>query len=635
MIILNDHNKGPYAELRERMRTVDRCAYISATGTGKSYVGAKLIEDEGYKALILVPSEEIRKGWKSLLPDIPVETYYALHKADLNGVDLLICDEMHHLGAEVWGKNFNGLVDKFPGKILGMTATPVRFLDKGRNMVDELFGGEQVTGVELPEAIEKGLLPAFDYITALYNLPEYLPGEEFRNETTEKLYAKLDAMSNSYSFQNILRKHMSKGSHKVVVFVSRIDEIPSMMKIVKDAFPLAGHFQAHSDMTDGDRRLAIKAFRSSGETAFLYTVDLLNEGVHIPGVDTVVMFRRTQSPNVYLQQLGRALSTDMKGKRVQIFDFVANHDNLKTCLGAGSTVIDWIRNGIGDPSRQIIVQDYAMEEWELIRKLRDTIFRLWDSPDKRAKFYQDIRELYLTEGGLEKLQEMYPDLRRNYIQVAANHLGLVEKKRPNLTEEAKQYIAAHPEMKSDEVLKALPDFTIHQIRAYRNKLGYYDKKVTWTEEMDQTILDHFDLSAPELCKQFFPGISTTTVHNRKKSLGWKAPEREEWSEDKIQRFTELYVHGGTRWVQQDSEFQGMSSYKVQKWADRFRLKRDGRPVNLNWSREETLILEEELRKPKAARHSFEEIASLMPRHTPLAVKRRMKRMMDKKETWLK
>ena len=412
-------------ELREKLKNTDRCAYISATGTGKSYVGAKLIEDEGYKALILVPSEEIRKGWKELLPDVPVETYYALHKADLHGVNLIVCDEMHHLGAAVWGKNFNGLIDGFTGKIIGMTATPVRFLDNGRNMVDEVFDGEQVTGVELPEAIEKALLPAFDYITALYNLPDYLPGAEYRNETTEKLYAKLDAMSNAYSFQNILRKHISDGSHKVVVFVNRIEEIPSMMKIVKDAFPNEAHFQAHSDMTDGDRRLAIKAFRSSEDTAFLYTVDLLNEGVHIPGVDTVVMFRRTQSPNIYLQQLGRALSTDMKDRRVQIFDFVANHDNLKTCLGAGSSVIDWIRDGIGDARRQVIVQDYAMEEWRLLKKLRDQIFRLWDDPQKRSKFYEDVKTLYPTEGGLEKLQEMYPDLRRNYIQIVANQLGLV------------------------------------------------------------------------------------------------------------------------------------------------------------------------------------------------------------------
>ena len=622
-------------ELREKLKNTDRCAYISATGTGKSYVGGKLIEDEGYKALILVPSEEIRKGWKEILPMVSVEAYYGLHKADLAGVDLLICDEMHHLGAEVWGRNFNGLVDGFNGKILGMTATPVRFLDNGRNMVDELFGGEQVTGVELPEAIEKGLLPAFDYITALYNLPAYMPGEDFRNETTEKLYAKLDAMSNSYSFQNILLKHMAKGNHKVVVFVSRIDEIPSMMKIVKDAFPQAGHFQAHSDMTDGDRKLSIKAFRSSRKTAFLYTVDLLNEGVHIPGVDTVIMFRRTQSPNVYLQQLGRALSSDMKGRRVQIFDFVANHDNLKTCLGAGTSVIDWIRDGISNPQRQIIVQDYAMEEWELIRKLRDQIFRLWDSPDKRAKFYQDIRELYLTEGGLEKLQGMYPDLRRNYIQTVAYHLGLVEKVHSKLTKEAKEFIAAHPEMKSEEVALELPGFSLYQVRTYRNKLGYYDKKVVWTTERDQRILENIDLPARKIRDLYFPDLSVTTVHNRKKSLGWKAQEKEEWPEDKIQRFSDLYIHGGTRWVQQDPEFLHMSSHRIGQVAERFHLKRDGRPINFNWSREETLILEEELRKPKVARLSFEEIASLMPRHSPLAVKRRMKRMMDKKDTWLK
>ena len=49
MIELKEHNRKPYEALREKLKSTDRCAYISATGTGKSYVGGKLIEDEGYK----------------------------------------------------------------------------------------------------------------------------------------------------------------------------------------------------------------------------------------------------------------------------------------------------------------------------------------------------------------------------------------------------------------------------------------------------------------------------------------------------------------------------------------------------------------------------------------------------------
>ena len=139
MIELKEHNREPYKELRERLRSTDRCAYISATGTGKSYVGGKLIEDEGYKALILVPSEEIRKNWKEMLPDTPVETYQGMHNANLEDVDLLICDEMHHLGADVWGTRYVKLTEGYAGKVLGMTATPVRFLDKSRNSISARF----------------------------------------------------------------------------------------------------------------------------------------------------------------------------------------------------------------------------------------------------------------------------------------------------------------------------------------------------------------------------------------------------------------------------------------------------------------------------------------------------------------
>ena len=152
--------------------------------------------------------------------------------------------------------------------------------------------------------------------------------------------------------------------------------------------------------------------------------------------------------------------------------------------------------------------------------------------------------------------------------------------------------------------------------------------------MDRHILDNMNWPAHKLKKEFFPEMSETSVHNRKKELGWRAPEKEIWPDDKIQRLSELYVHGGTKWVQEHPEFLGMTAYQVQKKAEKYHLKRDGRPVNLNWSLEETLILEEELRKPNGQRRSYEEISDLMPRHSALAVKRRMKRMMDKKDTWL-
>ena len=628
MIELKEHNKGPYRALKEKLSMVPRCAYISATGTGKSYVGGKLIEDEGYRALILVPSLEIAKGWKELIPDAKVGTYQSLHKAELDHIDLLICDDMHHMGAELWGEQFKGLIEGYTGKIVGMTATPVRFLDKGRNMVEELFDGNQVVGVELPEAIEKDILPSFDYITALFNLPSYMPNAEYRNETTEKLFSKLDTMSNAYSFRSILHKHMAERAHKVVVFAGKIEEIPSVMEVVREAYPEAGHFQAHSDMTDSDRRTAIRAFRKAEDLAFLYTVDLLNEGVHIPGVDSVIMFRKTVSPTVYLQQLGRALSSDMAGQRVQIFDFVANHDSIRTCLGAGSSVIDWIRNGIGDAERQIVVKDYAMEEWELLHKLREHIFTLWENPGDKAKFYNDLKALYPAEGGLKQLMEMYPTLSYHYITATAHYLGLrMPGRAERLSEEAKEFILSHPEMKSSEVSSHFPQYSIEQIKSFRCKNGIYDGKTVWTEEMDNTIRGHMDMPSPKLRQQFFPRMSVTTVHNRKKFLGWKAPERkEDWPEEKIHLFTNLFLEGGTRWVQGDDAFSGMSTYEVEKRAERLKLRRNGGQVNFNWSKEESDILSAELRKPKPERRSFEELASLMPRHTPLAVKRRMKRM---------
>ena len=615
MIELKEHNKRPFEELKAKLSEVDRCAYISATGIGKSYVGGRLVEDEGYKALILVPSLEIAKGWRELLPGVFIETYQGLHKADLDGVDLLICDEMHHLGAEVWGEKFNSLIDGYNGKILGLTATPVRFLDKGRNMVEELFEGNQVVGVELPEAIEKGLLPSFDYITALFNLPSYMPDSKYRNETTEKLYAKLDTMGNRYSFQNILRKHMKGGGHKVVVFASAIDEISGIMKIVKEVYPAAGHFQAHSGMTDDERRMALDAFRDEQGLAFLYTVDLLNEGVHIPGIDTAVMFRRTESPNVYLQQIGRVLSADMSGKRVQIFDFVANHDSVKACLGTGNGVIEWIQDGIGNSERQIVVRDYAMEEWEILKKLNNRIFRLWENDTDRKQFYDDLRKWYLTEGGLDKLEEMYPDMERRYIIKMANKMGLKNTTpRERLPRRVRDYMMTHPELTADEIQKEFPDVPRQSILQFRVRHGLTKREEYWTAERIQILRGHPELSTPELQRRFFPERAIPTIYEQRKLLGWVSPNAENWDTAKVERFKLLYRREGIQGIRKSEEFCSLDASEIKRRVKKYDIRMDSYTPPIPWTEDELRFLKALYAETAPRKRNWEKIYESFPNH---------------------
>ena len=572
MITLKEHNIKPYEELCRMLEEQDKVAYVSATGTGKSYVIGKYIEDHNLidDTVILVPYLPIKRSWKKLLPQIKVYTYQGLHmdRSIIAGCRLLVCDEMHHMGAKEWGNACENLFSGFGGKIIGTTATPVRFLDNQRNISDEFFGGNQVSGLTLPEAVSQGVLPSFEYITALYDLPKRLKKRKTDKPYTENLYAQLDMMSSKYSFQEILKKHLQGEENiKVAVFVNHIFEIGNVETMCKAVFPEAHHFVAHSKMQRHQVELTIKDFESTAGICFLYTVNILNEGVHIDGVDSVVMFRKTMSPIIYLQQIGRALSSNNADKRIKVFDFVANHCNLNAYMKSGCSVIGWIKNSITDPDRQIVISDYAIEELELLEKLNASIIMVWtkqedeiiaehygneDGLDKIAEllpwrtriaimnragilgcttdkrhdygdeFYNDIRRYFPEEGGTEILLKMYPGCKKSSLSTIASKLGVRKKSTPpNWTEKEDGILKAHPDATMSEWRELLPNRTPRAINRRRGILGLVvpRERHIWPDNTDEIMMKHRHLTANELKKAFFPDISKEAIQVKRVKIG--------------------------------------------------------------------------------------------------------------------
>lgn len=185
-----DYNVKTYEEAREVLRTSNRVAIIQATGTGKSSVIARFLDD--YKddnKLILAPTiailEQFVKYYGVRGSNVKLVTYAKLHrvmsrddgeeiiKNALGDLKLIVTDELHRLGAEKWGKSFNRLLDMYPdAKVIGATATPVRFTDVGRDMAEEVFGGNTAGNISLSDAIKNGILPKPTYVAALYDIEE-------------------------------------------------------------------------------------------------------------------------------------------------------------------------------------------------------------------------------------------------------------------------------------------------------------------------------------------------------------------------------------------------------------------------------------------------------------------------------
>lgn len=680
MIELKEHNVRPYEELCNKLESCQRVAYVSATGTGKTYVAGKYIEAHQLikRTLILVPSNVIRRSWRKLFPSVAIMSYQALlkRKPEIDQYSLIVCDEMHHLGAEKWGENFIQFISGFQGKILGMTATPIRFLDDCRNMIDELFNGNVVNGLNLPEAINKGILPSFDYITALYDLPSRRPKRTGHGGAmTERLHKQLDVMENELTVQKILKKHMKPGKHRVAVFVPSIEQCVTYEEVIAESYPNEIKVIAHSKMTKAEVEEAFQQFETADTTSFLFTIDLLNEGAHIRGVDTVIMFRKTESPNIFLQQLGRALTADSMAERVTVFDFVANHSNIRAKIDGAGTIIDWIQDGVTESQRQIIKTDYAKEEQEVLDKLNLLLMGVWQENEIEL-----IRRYYRREGGKEKLVEMLPDRSWSSICYEAHKLGLSEnhsflseeilkdiektvpqkglkaitEKYPAVPETTLRFAAQRLGVytpapkpkpwteKEDDIIRKnytetakslaemLPGRTACQITQRRLKLGLGKKYPVFTERDRQIILAHPEMSTAGMQKKYFPNWSSGYVAKWRKKLNCFPDQPEPfWNEEKRKLFTEAYKSGGMDAVKKIPEFSSFSRNRIYHTARRWGIRTEQRTEEScnHYTSEEITLLRKWMYDGLS--HSNEEIERLFPEHTVGSVRCKIRKMRRK------
>ena len=184
---LFEHNEKAYHAAVRMMEQYGNAAIVHPTGTGKSYIALKLIEDNPEKVVIwLSPSEYIFKTQLESLkrndPDFPLANVYFYTCAKLvcstqTQLDeiaaqkpaYILLDEFHRAGAECWGESTVALLKLCPdAKLLGLTATNIRYLDNNRDMAEELFDSRVASNMTLGEAVVRGILPTPKYVTTVY-----------------------------------------------------------------------------------------------------------------------------------------------------------------------------------------------------------------------------------------------------------------------------------------------------------------------------------------------------------------------------------------------------------------------------------------------------------------------------------
>lgn len=673
MILLKKHNARPYEALCKSLESNNKCAIVSATGTGKSYIAAKYVDEHfsQEKCLIFTPNNIAKNVWHKLLPKARVVSYQklVLSKEIISSgeYDIVVCDELHHLGAKSWGEKFTGFLENYKGKLIGLSATPIRYLDAGRDMVKEFFNNEMVVGKELPEAISDGILPSFDYVAALYSLPNEEEYADIKDTpVTKKLLTQLDILRSKYSMQSILRNKIGQETKKVSVFVNQVENLDEIKTMCQDIFPEADHFIAHSGMKKHEVKSIFSKFEKGEKLSFIYTVDLLNEGAHIDGVNCIIMFRKTKSPTVYLQQLGRVLTTDAQNERVKIFDFVANHENLKTYMDIQESTVGWIQSGITNPKRQIVIEDYALEEIDVVEKLKKLTSTKWTKeedeillenydegkglekvanllPWKTRKaiksraiflgvtkqrfiypesFQKDLKLYYNEKGGIDILLEKYPFLKYSTLVNVANRMGYKKKEGGSKwTKEEDSILFENQEADFEKLMQLLPNRSKASITGRRHILEIGNLRHKWTEAENEIIKANVELTSTELQQKFFPEFSLSVINTQRKVLNC---QREiTWSLEKINLFKELYSEGGYKAVLEHPDFVGSNKVQISGAAHRYnvKVKNNG---SIPWTENEINLIREYLNLPEEEKYSIKELAEKIPAHTYSAVKNKVK-----------
>ena len=230
---------------------------------------------------------------------------------------LTYADEFHHAVNNPYRK----IVDYFQPKfLLGLTATPERM--DGRNIY-EICDYNVPYELPLADAINKGMLVPFHYY-GIYDDTDYsklhvVKGRYDSAELNETY------IGNVHRHDLIYKYYCKYGSKRALGFCCTREHAEEMAKeFCKRGIPsVAVYSDAQGEFSE-ERDVAIEKLKS-GEIRVIFSVDMFNEGVDVPSVDMVMFLRPTESPTVFLQQLGRGLRKSNGKEYLNVLDFIGNY----------------------------------------------------------------------------------------------------------------------------------------------------------------------------------------------------------------------------------------------------------------------------------------------------------------------
>lgn len=363
----NSMQAGFISNLRKILEAGEkRALLISATGTGKTYASAFAMRELGFKRVLFLVhrgqlARQTKKSYEKVFAntvsmglvgagyhdydkDYIFATVQTLNKDEHlmeykpDAFDCIVLDEAHHTSADTYQKVMNYFTPKL---WLGMTATPDKRDDNiaGRNIY-EIFHYQIAYEIRLQQAMEENLLCPFHY----FGISDIAMLGDKQVNTRKITDRDFNMLTGEERVKHIVEQahYFGYSGEKVkgLVFCSRIEEAVALSeKFNQTINPETGKVfrtMALSGKTsEEERQRAFERLAMNEEEAnksnipldYIFSVEILNEGVDIVEVNQVIMLRPTESPIVFIQQLGRGLRKAAGKEFVVVLDFIGNYSN--------------------------------------------------------------------------------------------------------------------------------------------------------------------------------------------------------------------------------------------------------------------------------------------------------------------
>lgn len=323
---------------RYRVMGMHRALIVAAVGSGKTHLAAFDARNFNPKRLLYIVHEGsiLQKSLQTFQEVFGNSVTYGLYNkenADIDAdflfagniklsqslelfspddFDYIILDECHHATADSYRKIINYFRPEF---LVGLTATPERMDNED---VFELFDTNVPFELRLRDAIINDLVVPFHY----YGIRDSLVDYGLSKSQERKMISQLASVEHCAFIKDKIEEHRSNGKLKALAFCRNITHARMMAEELSEYYHTAyltgknsvgERIRAYNDLQDDEKELEI-----------LCTVDILNEGVDIPGVNMVLFLRPTESSTIFIQQLGRGLRKYQNKAYVTVLDFIGN-----------------------------------------------------------------------------------------------------------------------------------------------------------------------------------------------------------------------------------------------------------------------------------------------------------------------